>query len=87
MMIITRTSGKWMLRTMVPFLLLGGLSGCAREEAVSFSQDVKPIIDQNCLSCHTGPGSREEIRTTHPERTRCMQCHVGAILKADWGDP
>ena len=56
MMIITRTSGKWMLRTMVPFLLLGGLSGCAREEAVSFSQDVKPIIDQNCLSCHKEGG-------------------------------
>jgi cytochrome c-type protein NapB len=29
-----------------------------------------------CLACHAGPGSRAEIRTTHPERTRCRQCHV-----------
>ncbi len=29
-----------------------------------------------CLSCHAGPGARAEIRTTHPERVRCRQCHV-----------
>ena len=29
-----------------------------------------------CLTCHAGPGARAEIRTTHPERTRCRQCHV-----------
>lgn len=29
-----------------------------------------------CLSCHVGPGARAELRTTHPERTRCRQCHV-----------
>jgi cytochrome c-type protein NapB len=29
-----------------------------------------------CLSCHAGPGARAELRTTHPERTRCRQCHV-----------
>lgn len=31
---------------------------------------------ENCLSCHAGPTSRVEIRTTHPERPRCRQCHV-----------
>ena len=36
--------------------LVLALSGCAREEAVSFSQDVKPIIDQNCLACHKDGG-------------------------------
>jgi len=31
---------------------------------------------ENCLTCHAGPASRVEIRTTHPERVRCRQCHV-----------
>lgn len=30
----------------------------------------------NCLACHMGPGAVEEIRTTHPERANCRQCHV-----------
>lgn len=30
----------------------------------------------NCLACHGGPGAVREIRTTHPERTNCRQCHV-----------
>jgi cytochrome c-type protein NapB len=46
----------------------------------------KVFMRENCLSCHSGPGGREEIRTTHPERTRCMQCHVGSVVQADWGD-
>lgn len=29
-----------------------------------------------CLACHAGPGARAELRTTHPERVRCRQCHV-----------
>ena len=45
-MIKTGTAGKWLISA----ALLGALTGCAREEAVSFSQDVKPIIDQNCLA-------------------------------------
>ena len=31
---------------------------------------------ENCLACHAGPASRMEIRTSHPERPRCRQCHV-----------
>jgi len=30
----------------------------------------------NCLSCHAGPSAVKEIRTTHPERINCRQCHV-----------
>lgn len=30
----------------------------------------------NCNACHAGPGSVREIRTPHPERTNCLQCHV-----------
>jgi len=56
MMINTGTAGKWALPTILPIALLLALTSCAREEAVSFSQDVKPIIDKNCLACHKEGG-------------------------------
>ena len=56
MMIKTGTSGKWLLLAALPIALTGALTGCAREEAISFSQDVKPIIDKNCLACHQQGG-------------------------------
>jgi len=34
------------------------------------------FMRENCLACHSGPAAREEIRTSHPERARCSQCHV-----------
>lgn len=34
------------------------------------------LMRENCLACHDGPAAREEIRTTHPERANCKQCHV-----------
>ena len=36
----------------------------------------KTFMRENCLACHSGPAAREEIRTSHPERQRCRQCHV-----------
>jgi cytochrome c-type protein NapB len=36
----------------------------------------KILMRENCVACHTGPAAREEIRTTHPQRIRCRQCHV-----------
>jgi cytochrome c-type protein NapB len=30
----------------------------------------------NCLACHTAPSAVAEIRTPHPERAHCRQCHV-----------
>lgn len=33
----------------------------------------------NCLACHIGPAGVEEIRTTHPERANCRQCHIPAV--------
>jgi len=56
MMIKTGTAGKWLSPTVLFIALAAGLTGCAREEAVSFSQDVKPIIDQSCLACHKEGG-------------------------------
>ena len=34
------------------------------------------FLRENCSACHTGVAARPEIRTTHPERVRCEQCHV-----------
>jgi len=34
------------------------------------------FMRENCRACHTGPAAREEIRTSHPERVRCRQCHL-----------
>ncbi len=31
---------------------------------------------ENCLACHAGPQAVVEIRTSHPERENCQQCHV-----------
>ena len=59
-MIKTGTSGKWLLLAALPIALAGALTGCAREEAISFSQDVKPIIDKNCLACHKEGGEGYE---------------------------
>lgn len=36
------------------------------------------FMRENCIACHTGPAAREEIRTSHPERTRCRQCHAAS---------
>ena len=47
-----------------------------------FYQGAPPVIPhplqlrENCLACHSGPAAREEIRTSHPERPRCLQCHA-----------
>jgi cytochrome c-type protein NapB len=32
----------------------------------------------NCLACHSGPGAVVDLRTDHPERANCRQCHVQA---------
>lgn len=34
------------------------------------------FMREDCLACHGGPAAREAIRTSHPERARCRQCHV-----------
>ena len=42
------------------------------------------LMRENCLACHSGPAAREEIRTTHPERVRCRQCHVEQTTTVVW---
>jgi nitrate reductase cytochrome c-type subunit len=36
----------------------------------------RTLMRENCVACHSGAAAREDIRTSHPERTRCRQCHV-----------
>jgi cytochrome c-type protein NapB len=35
----------------------------------------------NCLPCHAGPAAVAEIRTMHPERADCRQCHVAPEIE------
>ncbi len=37
----------------------------------------------NCLACHGGPAAVAGLRTTHPERRNCRQCHVLPDPEAD----
>jgi nitrate reductase (cytochrome), electron transfer subunit len=37
------------------------------------------FLRENCLACHGGEAAREELRTAHPERTRCRQCHAEGV--------
>ena len=41
----------------------------------------KTFMRENCLACHSGPAAREEIRTDHPERIRCRQCHLAVTTQ------
>lgn len=34
------------------------------------------FMRENCQACHSGLAAREEIRCSHPERVRCVQCHL-----------
>ncbi|MEO1229598.1 MAG: cytochrome c3 family protein [Myxococcota bacterium] len=38
------------------------------------------FMRENCLACHSGPAARAGIRTSHPERTRCRQCHLEQVV-------
>jgi cytochrome c-type protein NapB len=42
---------------------------------------------ENCLACHSGPAARPEIRTSHPERANCTQCHVPRRSEAEHWSP
>lgn len=36
-------------------------------------------LRENCIPCHTGPGSVIEIRVEHASRGNCRQCHVPLV--------
>lgn len=39
---------------------------------------------ENCLACHSGPSSIQQIRTPHPERGNCRQCHVPRLTEKNF---
>ena len=46
-------AGKWLFAA-IPMLFL---AGCEVEETISYSNNVKPILDRNCIECHQEGGS------------------------------
>lgn len=42
------------------------------------------FMRENCFACHSGPAAREEIRSDHPDRLNCTQCHVPVYTDADF---
>ena len=48
-----RIMGKFLLAAAVPAML----AACSSEPDVSFAQDVRPILEKNCLSCHQAGGT------------------------------
>lgn len=42
------------------------------------------FMRENCLACHDGAAAREAIRTSHPERTACRQCHAERVTETTW---
>ena len=45
------------------------------------------FMREDCLACHDGPAARDAIRTSHPERTRCRQCHVEQTTTGYFHEP
>jgi hypothetical protein len=56
MMNLKKTAGNLVLMSLLPL----AIAACGGEPTVSFSHDVKPIIDQYCIKCHQ-PGGRGEV--------------------------
>ena len=55
MMNFKKTVGKLVALSLFPLAMVA----CGGEPAVSYSQDVKPIIDKNCIECHQAGGEGE----------------------------
>ncbi|MBK1720936.1 c-type cytochrome domain-containing protein [Thiocystis violacea] len=46
---------KWSSVLGLPAVIL--LAGCGQQSSVSFSQDVKPILQKHCVECHLNGGA------------------------------
>jgi len=49
-----------MTLSLVPVGLMALLVGCSGDSQVSFSEDVQPILNENCLKCHQEGGAGYE---------------------------
>ena len=55
MLNIMKTTGKLIAMGLFPLAMIA----CSGEPAISYSQDIKPILDQNCIECHRAGGEGE----------------------------
>lgn len=69
------TAGKLIAMGLFPL----AISACSGEPAVSFSQDVKPLLDQNCMECHQ-PGGEGVVASGFD-----MSTYDGLIKGANFG--
>ncbi len=72
--VFRRTESVWAESTFVGFQRLP-----AAAPAYPGAPPVMPHplgMREDCLSCHSGPSAQLDLRTTHPERIRCLQCHT-----------
>jgi len=53
---VKKAAGKLIALCLFPLTM----AACTGEPAVSYSQDVKPILDEHCMSCHQ-PGKAGEV--------------------------
>ena len=48
-----RNAVKWLVPVLAPVVL----TACTGEPEVSYSQDVQPVLEKHCLSCHQAGGA------------------------------
>jgi cytochrome c-type protein NapB len=59
---------------------VGLVSPTAGARAWSIAPPVIPhktTMRERCMSCH-GPNGRDALRSTHPDRSNCVQCHASS---------
>jgi len=61
---------------------VGEASSLARAFDVSFASDVKPILDEYCVSCHGGPGDDGEPRV---ELGFNLMTYEGLMIGSEYG--
>lgn len=69
-----RTSGTWVASS---FEGLRRAPTGLRHHSLAPPTIPHPVwMREQCLACHSGLAARAELRTDHPERVNCKQCHV-----------
>lgn len=75
--VFRQTNEVFAASTFAPLALVGR-RGERAHPAAPPTMPHREFMRENCLACHDGPSARPEIRCSHPERSRCQQCHVAS---------